>query len=198
MNLLPLKKRDETREAKAVAEALRRFLAHEGPLDPWLAFPQNSTTFGFGEPPRPLPIGALRILWAEGVPWVQPCLECGATAHMIGFGGLLSTGGGFLICAGCGGECYQHLGGLLQVSEALAQTRLRGTEFAPSSMVFGATIGSDGKALLAKLGLPPIVQAPAVRMELGPSAPTQSWWRWPTWRGLRYAMTFSTRPSDEG
>jgi hypothetical protein len=75
---------------------------------------------------------------------------------MVSFGGLLTIGGGYLHCVGCGGEFFQQIGGLSVVQQLVASTRLRGTEFAPSSFVFGGAVGSDGAALLNALGLPPI------------------------------------------
>lgn len=157
MNWAALTKSKNPVNGGAIAEVLRRMAARDwSSLNPWLAFPQNACSFWFGRPPRPLPIGALRILWDEGIPFSQPCPECGHTLRMISFGGLLSVGGGRLICPGCDGDFFQSMGSLSTVSQIVGATRLRGTEFAPSSTVFGGSVGSDGEALLAELGLRPI------------------------------------------
>ena len=141
-------------ESEAIAEVLRRLLATpDYTLDPWLSFPQNACSFAFGKPPRPLPIGALRILWDEGIPFKQPCPDCKGRAFMVSFGGLLTIGGGRLICSACGAAFFQSIGSLSIVA-TLVGTRLNGTEFAPSSMKFGGAVGTDGSALLAVLGLP--------------------------------------------
>jgi hypothetical protein len=158
VNLPPLTHYQNSQHAPALAEVIRRLLRPTvfAQLDPWLPFPQNACSFRFGRASRPLPIGALRILWDEGAPFSQPCPECGDMARMISFGGLLSVGGGRLICTGCSGDFFQHIGGLSSVQMLVASTSLRSTEFNPSSFVFGGSVGSDGGALLKLLGLPPL------------------------------------------
>lgn len=155
MNRLPLERRTSS-ATNAVAELLRRLLTladRDGSLDMWLAFPQNGCSFGFGHPPRPLPIGALFVLWAHGYPFTQPCPACGHTLRMISFGGLLTIGGGTLICATCEESFFQPIGGLGTVSQVLRGTKLGRTEFAPSRMVFGGAVRSDGAALFDAVGL---------------------------------------------
>lgn len=153
-----------------LAEVLRR-LAQRSPesLDPWLPFPQSGCSYGFGRPPRPLPIGALRLLWAHGHPFRQPCPDCGSDLHMISMGGLLAVGGGRLICIGCDAEFFQSIGNLPIVGGIVAQA-LQGTEFKPTSMVYGGCVGSDGAKLLRELGLPLVGREPedgVVRLENG-------------------------------
>lgn len=145
-----------------VAEVLRRLLAR-GPdsLDPWLPFPQNACSFHFGRPPRPkqpLPIGALWRLWDSGFPFRAPCPACDAMLHTYAMGGLLTIGGGLMVCPGCSGGYSSSIGGLSRVG-ALVEERLQGSEFQPSGFVFGGAVGSDGAALLAELGLAGFAQA---------------------------------------
>jgi len=139
-----------------VAEVLRRLLARApDSLDPWLPFPQNACSYRFGRPPRPsqsLPIGALWRLWDSGFPFRAPCPACDATLHMYAMGGLLTIGGGFLVCPGCSGGYFCSIGNVSTVG-ALVSERLQGTEFRPTGFVFGGSVGSDGAALLAELGL---------------------------------------------
>ena len=167
MAFQPLTRTASSKHAEFLAEVLRR-LARTEPdaLDPWLPFPQNGCCFAFGRPPRPLPIGALRILWSEGLPFRQPCPVCGDSLHMISFGGLLSTGGGRLICPGCNSDFFQWIGGLATVSLLLEGTGLHGTPFAWSRMVFGGSVESDGAALLGALGLAPVIQDEEVVVRL--------------------------------
>jgi hypothetical protein len=171
MDLQALKKIGISPRSQAIAEVLRRIQASPPRLlDPWLAFPQNGCSYGFGKPPRPVPIGALAILWDEGTPFSQPCPDCADTLRMVSFGGLLSVGGGRLFCPGCDAEFFQSIGGLTVVAAAIGATKLRGTEFAPSVMRFGGAVGSKGCRLLEQLGLPPIVlgeEDGVVRLEDG-------------------------------
>jgi len=145
-----------------VAEVLRRLFARSpDSLDPWLPFPQNACSYRFGRPPRPgqpLPIGTLRRLWDSGFPFRVPCPTCDAVLHMYAMGGLLTIGGGFLVCPGCSGGYFCSIGNVSTVG-ALVSERLQGTEFRPSGFVFGGAVGSDGAALLAELGLARFEQA---------------------------------------
>jgi hypothetical protein len=145
-----------------VAEVLRRLLARAPDrLDPWLPFPQNACSYRFGRAPRPeqpLPIGALWRLWDSGFPFRAPCPACDATLHMFAMGGLLTIGGGLLVCPGCSGGYFCSIGNVTTVG-ALVSERLQGTEFRPAGFVFGGAVGSDGAALLAELGLARFEQA---------------------------------------
>jgi hypothetical protein len=138
-----------------VAEVVRRLLKRPD-LDPWLPFPQNATCFTFGPSGRPLPIGALALLWSGGWPWAQPCPACGGQVRVISFGGLLSVGGGRCVCATCNASFFQPLGGLSSVAEELRKSPLVGSPFAPNLSLFGGSAGSDGFELLCALGLHPL------------------------------------------
>jgi hypothetical protein len=169
MKLSPLERRQSS-ESTAIAEAMRRLLTLQarGALDLWLPFPQNGCTFGFGvdAPPRALPIGALFTLWRTGTPFTQRCPDCAAALRMVSFGGLLTIGGGRMICSRCDAEFYQPLEGGLCGVGSIVRAGLLGTEFLPSIMVFGRSIGSDGAALLAELELPPIKLQPQCEVHL--------------------------------
>jgi hypothetical protein len=159
MGLTALTSTRRSTHAGFLATVLRRLDAADAhTLDPWLPFPQNGCSFAFGQPPRPLPIGALRLLWAQGHPFTQACPVCSQPVRVVFMGGLLTIGGGRLICAACEGDFFQSVGPLTSVATLLDSSSLRGTEFAPSLMVFGGAVGSDGAQLLAGLGLTPVQQ----------------------------------------
>ncbi len=152
--LVPLKPRQYR---PGTAEVLRRLLAAQeaGQIkDLWLPFPQWNCCFAFG-PDRdvPLPVGALFLLWSAGPPWVQACPECGGQAYMISFGGLLSIGGGRLVCTGCALDLSQSLGGLPTLSNILRSSPIAGTPFRNTGMRYGGTYPSDGAQLRALLGV---------------------------------------------
>ena len=136
------------------AQVLRRLLERRDAgmeLDPWLPFPQKGCCFFFGPQKQPVPIGALSLLWSAGSPYVQPCQACGKPAYMISFGGLLSGGGGTLVCPSCGHSF--RIGGLGRVRDLLATGPLGGTEFRPTGALFGGVIDSDGRRLCELLGV---------------------------------------------
>jgi hypothetical protein len=136
-------------------EVLRRLLARDAtdPVDPWLEFSQQGCCYSFGSHGQPLPVGALRILWAHGYPFTQECPQCGGPLRMIFFGGLLVVGGGGLVCSGCDARFFQPIGNLHQVADLVRESGLRGTEFAVKSMFYGAPVPSAGLALLEALGM---------------------------------------------
>ena len=138
------------------AEVLRRLLAAKKIDDLWMPFPQRMCCFSFGRNrDRPLPIGALFLLWDAGSPFAQNCPDCGGQAYMVSFGGLLAIGGGYLVCTGCGNEYFQSLGGFPKISEILEQSPLAGTEFRYRGARFGGVYPSDGLELCAFLGMEP-------------------------------------------
>lgn len=145
---------DRGKPEAVAAEAIRR-MAGRDDLDPWLAFPQGTCCFTFGEGKRPLPIGALRLLWAAGWPWTQPCPACDGTLHAVGFGGLLSKGGTISVCPGCGRSWFQQIGGLGTMADLVRSSPIAGTEFRLGGGMFGGAASSDGAALLQALGMAP-------------------------------------------
>ncbi|AKU92639.1 hypothetical protein [Vulgatibacter incomptus] len=135
------------------AEVIRQVLARGDGLDPWLSFPQRASCFGFGPNKSAIPIGALRLLWAAGWPWSQPCPSCRGTLHAISFGGLLSAGGAKSVCTGCARSFFQQIGGLGTMADLVRASPLMGTEFQPTGMTFGGATTSDGAALRSALGM---------------------------------------------
>ena len=162
VGMSPLKKeRREPANAKLLSKLLE-FKATGRPIDLWMTFPQNTCCFAFGSNKGPVPIGALFLLWSAGWPYVQKCPECQGKVYMVAFGGLLTIGGGHLICPTCGTSWFQWLGGLGRVAnDYLHRSPLIGTEFHPSGMLFGGAYTSDGKRLRHFLGV-------RKRPELGP------------------------------
>ncbi len=152
-NFQPLKKDKPKPVTAEVIRRLLEFVDSSKELDLWLPFPQNQSSFAFSSDNKPLPVGTLIILWKHGEPFVRTCPECGDSAYMISFGGLLSNGGGHLVCTGCNQSYFQHIGGLGTVSNLLRNTPLQETEFRPSTGFLGAAKGSDGKELMELLGV---------------------------------------------
>jgi len=123
-------------------------------LDGWLPFPQKECGFAFGERYRPLPVGALLLLWGAGRPFVQDCPRCGSEAFAIAFSGLLTIGGTRLVCRSCGSAFWDLVdGGLADIACYLNESPLGGTEFQPTGMMIGSSFPSDGKELLPAIGL---------------------------------------------
>ena len=73
---------------------------------------------------------------------------------MTDFGGLLSLGGGGLVCTGCGTSYIQWLGGLGTVGRILGESPIARTPFRNTGMMFGGAHTSDGAKLCAFLGVP--------------------------------------------
>lgn len=125
-------------------------------LDPWLPFPQTACSFTFGRHDRPLPVGALFILWDSWPEFTGPCPNCGGTGYGFALGGMLSVGGVVGCCTGCERHLFRQVGGLATVGR-IADSYLRNTPFFLRSAFFGGTCGSDGQELLealASLGAP--------------------------------------------
>jgi len=68
--------------AAELIRALRDAERRQASPDPWLWFPQQSANAGFGPEARPLPVGALRVLWRAGCPFVQACPGCEGRAYV--------------------------------------------------------------------------------------------------------------------
>ena len=137
------------------AELVRLLLgvwAHGVELDPWLPFPQNLCSFSFGDDNRPLPIGALRLLWSAGWPFQQTCPACGANAYIVSFGGIMTVGGGHLVCADCTREWFQWIGGFVRVGRNMEASPLQGTEYQIRHGRFGGAFSSAGAELRRVLG----------------------------------------------
>ena len=156
----------------AIAEVLRlllRAVESGRELDPWLSFPQTGCCFSFGPEGKPLPIGALHLLWSEGSPFVQECPDCGDKIYMIYFGGLLSMGGGSLVRVGCGQSWFQFMGGLGRVGRIIKETSIGESCFHLKGGRFGGAFGSDGAELCKLLGakIPGSEQVVSLRLDDG-------------------------------
>ncbi|MCC6334296.1 MAG: hypothetical protein IT380_09950 [Myxococcales bacterium] len=136
-------------------QIIRALLEHRDRLlavDPWLALPQDHCCFSFGARGRPVPIGALFILWDSCAEMVGHCPECGDDGYGFAFGGALTVGGILGACIGCQTHLWRPLGGLATVGRIIAPY-LRGTPFFLKDGRFGGTVGSDGRELIAQLRL---------------------------------------------
>jgi len=110
-------------------------------LDPWLPFPQNSCSYSFGNEGRPLPIGALFILWDKWPKFTGPCPACGGTAFGYGFGGLFSIGGVNGRCSVCGSLFGGSVGGLSQIGNLIRPMLAETPYFLKGSMFGGVYSG---------------------------------------------------------
>lgn len=176
----PLAPLSENGLRPATSEILRLLLdavESRWELDSWLPFPQTMCCFHFGFNRQPLPIGALLLLWSAGPPFVQTCPRCGSKIYMTSFGGLLSSGGGHLVCVGCGESWFQFIGGLGRVAKFIAESPIGQSPYRPKGMAFGRAYASDGAELRRILGakLPPdagdrvsfrIVDGPEISVDL--------------------------------
>jgi len=92
---------------------------------------------------------------------------------MVSFGGLLSVGGGHLVCAGCAARWFHFIGGLGTVHRVVSPF-LADTEFRLTGGSFGGATGSAGAALLDALGLsrhPLDPELPELRLSTGERLP---------------------------
>jgi hypothetical protein len=152
-NREPLQRKELMPANATLLYKLIKFKATGRYIDLWMSFPQKSCCFAFGPSEGPVLIGALFLLWSAGWPYLQECPECHKHTYMIAFGGLLSVGGGFLICPTCGYSWFQFLGGLATVAtQYIQKSPLAQTEFRPTGALFGGAYSSDGEALRKFLG----------------------------------------------
>lgn len=128
--------------------ALRAALARGDTFNPWLPVPQQGANAGFGPQARPLPVGALVLLWDASWPFVQACVGCGGQAWLVSAGGHPSVGGFDLVCPDCTARWHQPVGGLRRVMTELNARALDGTPFACTGP---QPHSSDGAALLMVL-----------------------------------------------
>jgi hypothetical protein len=119
-------------------------------IDPWLEFPQKATSFSFGAEGRPLPIGALFVLWDNASVMVGACPTCGDDGLGFAAGGGLAVGGVSGACSGCHRQLWRPLGGLATVGRILSPF-LEHTEFFIRAGSLGGTFGSDGAELIAAI-----------------------------------------------
>lgn len=134
-----------------LAALVKAVIQHQGQLDPWLEFPQSTCCFKFGAAKRPLPIGALYLLWQRDERWRKLCPYCSGDARGLCCGGFLSTGWFEFICVDCSGFFVEHPGGLGTARDLLKT--LDDSEFRVTGMIFGGASVSAGASLLKELNL---------------------------------------------
>ena len=139
-------------EAAELIRALQAIWARGLSPDPWLPFPQRHANLGYGTGRAPLPIGALRLLWAGGAPGTQPCPACRNTACLVSAGGHPSVGGIDLVCPVCEARWHQSTGGLRRVAALLNAAGLAGTVFEAQGPQPRSDDGSALRAALTQLG----------------------------------------------
>ena len=144
----------ERPELAAIIRSTLTFRKELLQLDPWIPFPQNSCCFDFGPHRRPLPIGALFILWDEWPTCTGTCEHCQGLAVGCGFGGLFHIGGVSGCCSVCGAGWSRHMDGLPAIGFAVAPY-LKPTPYFVSQWWFGGTVGGPRAPLfnaLTRLG----------------------------------------------
>ena len=149
--LNPLEVRDETDpELALVIRATRQYREQLLARDAWLPFPQNSCCYAFGPGKRPLPVGALFILWDHWPACTGECPRCGGEVYGYGFGGLLSIGGVVALCVDCNRRVSRPIGGLTRVGKDVSAW-LEGTPYDVSAFRFGGCFAGDRRALVDAL-----------------------------------------------
>jgi hypothetical protein len=97
-------------------------------LDPWTPFPQVSCYGAFGDDARPLPIGALSLLWKSFASFTGRCAACGGRSYGYNVSGILQVAGLGACCIDCGALARLSLGNGAQCAKAVA-SQLRHSEF---------------------------------------------------------------------
>jgi hypothetical protein len=135
------------------ARLVKALIQRRNELDPWLAFPQSTCPFGFGDQSLPLPIGALFILWERDPRWRGPCPRCGGDLRGLVTGGLLSFSWFGKVCLDCehSFSIVQH--GSIGDAADRFRTALQNTEFQIGDEWFGGAVESDGSELQRLLGV---------------------------------------------
>jgi hypothetical protein len=97
-------------------------------LDPWIPFPQLGCYGVFGDDARPLPIGALSLLWKSFSSFTGRCVPCGGRSYGYSVSGILQVAGVSACCIDCGARSQLSLGNGAQCAKAIA-SHLRHSEF---------------------------------------------------------------------
>lgn len=120
----------------ALAARMRYLVRYRDSLlatDRWIAVPQSSCGFVFGVGRRPLPIGALCMLWDRWAATTGECPSCGGRVVCFAMGGTPNVGGLIGCCLVCERQLRRPMDGLAAVAEAMAPI-LDGTEYEVSGM----------------------------------------------------------------
>lgn len=133
---------------------IRALLEYRDRLDPWFLFPQHHCAFSFGAEGRPMPIGALCLLWDGASEFVGICPRCGEDGYGWAAAGGLAVGGVIGACtdARCNSQLWRPLGGLATLGRILTP-HLQATPYSLKTGSLGGTFGADGQELLAQLRL---------------------------------------------
>lgn len=137
-------------ERASIIRALLGLGKLSGKLDLWLPFPQNLCCFSFGKDARPIPVGALLILWEKCPLFTGQCPECNSKVFGYAFGGLLNIGGVVGCCIECKREFVRHVGGLGKTGSAITPF-LKETPYFIKTARFGDTFKGPREPLLADL-----------------------------------------------
>ncbi len=125
-------------EIASILRGMLKFKKELLELDPWLPFPQNTCCYSFGADGRPLPIGALFILWEKWPECTKPCSACGGASFGFGWGGFFSMGGVVGYCSVCGSAFSKPIGGLSQTCAQFGPL-LRDTPYFVKQSMWGGT-----------------------------------------------------------
>jgi len=141
------------------AKIIKYVLEYKGELleiDEWMPFPQDGTTYTFGDKDdpgddgRPLPIGVLIYLWEHWDRITGNCPYCNGDVYGFRFGGFLSSGTMF----GCCLECYHKLtrstSGLAFTAQEITKV-LEPTKYRIKKMGFGHSFAGPLQSLYAAL-----------------------------------------------
>lgn len=139
-------------------------------LDPWLPFPQNSCCYSFGKDKRPIPVGALLILWEKHPLFTGRCPECNGKAFGYAFGGLFNIGGIVGCCIECKRKLFRHVGGLMKTG-GLISPFLKDTPYSLNTSLFGGAFKGPREPLLTALRELGIRDIPDEEWALGSDPP---------------------------
>ena len=123
------------------ATLVRNVLAFRDQLDPWLPFPQNACCFSFGEDSRPLPLGALFILWERWPAITGPCPVCGGQGYGVGFLGFLATGRIYGVCIDCEASLIRCVGGFCSLADEIRPILKGGPYYLNRGVMWGTFEG---------------------------------------------------------
>jgi len=143
-------KREENRETAMIIRSMIKHKKELLKMDEWLPFPTNSCCYSFGENQKPIPIGALYILWTKSKEMRGTCPLCNSSIYGYAFGGLLVIGGIMGVCINCDMRFFKSIGNLSTVAETIDK-HLSNTQFKIKTMSFGGCIEGPRKPLLHAL-----------------------------------------------
>ena len=171
-------------EIASVIRGVQKFKKELLQLDPWLPFPQNTCCYSFGSEGRPLPLGALFILWEKWPESTQPCSACGGASFGFGWGGFFSMGGVIGYCCVCGNAFSKPTGGLWETCSKF-EPFLKDTPFFVHQSLWGGTCEGPRAPLVS-----------ALRKLGGTDLPGDDWGRGSDPCAVSYAVHLDKNESD--